>query len=122
MLSDTLANIRTTLNEHRFLTRAAISSVCDLLHMYRIGMWLYPGVIARRVPLSIENTYALTDLLTQMGYIKSYYELYCNNCQKATGMVFETLTEMPEIFECELCHSSMCSIQNSILVFKVINE
>lgn len=115
MLSDTLANIRTTLNEHRFLTSAEISSVCDLLHMYRIGMWLYPGVIARRVPLSIENTYALTDLLTQMGYIKSYYELYCNNCQKATGMVFETLTEMPEIFECELCHSSMCSIQNSII-------
>lgn len=74
MLSDTLANIRTTLNEHRFLTSAEISSVCDLLHMYRIGMWLYPGVIARRVPLSIENTYALTDLLTQMGYIKSYYD------------------------------------------------
>ena len=71
MLSDTLANIRTTLNEHRFLTSAEISSVCDLLHMYRIGMWLYPGVIARRVPLSIENTYALTDLLTQMGYMNS---------------------------------------------------
>ena len=41
MLSDTLANIRTTLNEHRFLTSAEISSVCDLLHMYRIGIDVY---------------------------------------------------------------------------------
>lgn len=122
MLSDTLANIRTTLNEHPLLTSTEVSSVCDLLRIYRTGMWLYPGVIARRASLSIENTYALTDLLTQMGYIKPYYELYCNNCQKATGMVFETLNEMPEIFECELCHSSMVSIQNSILVFKVIVE
>ena len=122
MLSDTLANIKMMLSEHQMLTDTEISSVCDVLRMYRPGMWLYPGVIARKVPLSVEKTYAITDLLTQKGYIKPYYELYCNNCQKATGTIFETLNEMPEEFECELCHATMTAIQNSILVFKVVVE
>lgn len=68
MLSDTLANIRTTLNEHRFLTSAEISSVCDLLHMYRIGMWLYPGVIARR-----QQEWSLRLLLKCQKYLNANF-------------------------------------------------
>lgn len=85
-------------------------------------MWLYPGVIARKVPLSIEQTYAVTDALEKKKYIKSYYELYCNNCQKATGQVYATLNDLPVEFECEICHANMISIQNSLLVYQVIAE
>lgn len=122
MLSDTLMNIKTMLTKNQILTDSELLSLCDILRIYRTGMWLYPGVIARKVPLTVEKTYAVTDLLTQSGYIKPYYELYCNNCQRATGAIYETLNEMPEEFECELCHATMTSIQNSILVFKVMAE
>ena len=120
MSSDTLVNIKELLCKLQILTDSELTAICDLLRMYRIGMWLYPGVIARRIPLTIDKTYAVVDTLAENNYIKPYYELYCNNCQKATGIVFETLGEMPQEFECEICHATMISIQNSILVYKVV--
>ena len=110
------------LTKNQILTDSELLSLCNILRVYQTGTWLYPGVIARKVPLTVEKTYAVTDLLTQYGYIKAYYELYCSNCQRATGEIYETLTEMPAEFECELCHATMTSMQNSILVFKVIAE
>lgn len=120
MSSDTLVNIKELLCKLQILTDSELTAICDLLRMYRIGMWLYPGVIVRRIPLTIDKTYAVVDTLAENNYIKPYYELYCNNCQKATGIVFETLGEMPQEFECEICHATMISIQNSILVYKVV--
>ena len=65
-------------SRNQILTDSELHSLCDILKIYRTGMWLYPGVIARKVPLTVEKTYAVTDMLTQHGYVKPYYELYCN--------------------------------------------
>lgn len=120
MSSDTLVNIEDLLRRLQKLSDPEIAAICELLSSYRVGMWLYPGVIVRRIPLTIDKTYAVVDLLAENNYMKPYYELYCNNCQRATGMIFETIGEMPQEFECEICHATMISIQNSILVYKVV--
>lgn len=122
MSLDILKSIKQMLKMLQILTDDEIDKLCDLLKHYKKDAWLYPGVIARKVPLTIEKTYMITDILEHAGYIQSYYELYCNNCQKATGAVFETLGELPDEFECELCHAFMISIENSILVYKVTAE
>ena len=64
---------------------------------YRKNMWIYPGVL------------------------KSYYELYCSNCQKSMGTV-RLFNELPETFECELCHSELSSIENSFLIYMVVRD
>lgn len=122
MSLDILDSIKQMLRTLQILTDHEIDQLCALLKKYSEGMWIYPGVISRKVPLTIEKTYIVTDALEHAGYIQSYYELYCNNCQKATGAVFETIGELPCEFECELCHASMISIENSILIYKVTAE
>ena len=64
---------------------------------YRKNMWIYPGVL------------------------QSYYELYCSNCQKSMGTV-RLFNELPETFECELCHSELSSIENSFLIYMVVRD
>lgn len=122
MLSDTLAKIKILLQNNELLCEEEIEGVCRLLSLYRTDMWIYPRVFTRKIPLSIDKTYALFCLLVNNNIVKPYYELICFNCNHPTGKIFETLNGMPQTFECEHCHETMVSIENSIVVFKVIEE
>ena len=119
MLSDILANtdlindIKTKLDDSKFNT------FFELLSAYDTGKWLYPGVLKRKVGLTTELTYEILSSIEKEGFLKGYYELYCGNCQKSTGIVVETLNELPETFTCELCHAEMPAIENAVLVYKV---
>ena len=59
--------------------------------------------------------------LEKQGILQSYYELYCSNCQKSMGTV-RLFNELPETFECELCHSELSSIENSFLIYMVVRD
>lgn len=59
--------------------------------------------------------------LEQQNIIQSYYELYCSHCQKSMGTV-ELFNELPEFFECELCHAQLPALENAILIYKVIRD
>ena len=50
---------------------------------YRKNMWIYPGVLKRKLSLSIPEIYDFLSELEKQGILQSYYELYCSNCQKS---------------------------------------
>lgn len=120
MLSDILLSIKRQLTDLHEFNPNQIEEICKLIGQYRVGKWLYPGVIKRKCGISIKQTYMVLDILERNNIIKPYYELYCSNCQKATGLIFERLGDMPQEFECEMCLESLVSIDNAILVYKVI--
>lgn len=120
MLSNTLAIIEMTI--HNKLNKGVnTTALLDYLKHYRINMWIYPGVLKRKFSLEISEIYAFLLELEREGILQSYYELYCGHCHKSMGIV-KLLNDMPETFECELCHEELPSLENSILVYKVVRD
>lgn len=85
-------------------------------------MWLYPGVLKRKLSLPTKDVYSICALLEQEGILKSYYELYCGNCQKSSGLTFEAINQIPPEFECEMCGEKQLGLENTVIIFKVMAE
>ena len=120
MLSDILANTDLISDVKKKLDSSQFNTFFDLLSVYDTGKWLYPGVLKRKVGLTTEQTYEVLSSIEREGFLKGYYELYCGYCQKSSGIVVETVNELPEAFQCELCHAEMPAIENAVLVYKVV--
>lgn len=91
-----------------------------LFASYHPGMWLYPGVIKRKIGLSIKETYEVLRELEKRAIVHGYCELYCSRCQRSSGEVFEVISQMPETFYCELCHDELPAFENAFLIYKVV--
>lgn len=104
------------------MSDTTIDSYIELLKNYRTGMWIYPGVIKRKLDMPIVDVYYSLACLEKENIIRSYFEIYCNNCHKSTGYIYEALNEIPYEFECESCHDIFHSLDNTILIYKVITE
>lgn len=122
MLSTTLTNIEILLRANTDLDDSCILNSIDILRNYRVNMWLYPGVIKRKLNISTSDTYKILRVLQHNGYLESYYELYCSHCQKSTGTVIRYFSELPNSFECEICHVELSALENAILIYKVVKE
>ncbi len=122
MLSTTLTHIETLLQTRTNLADLCISNLINLLQNYRVNMWLYPGVIKRKLGISISDVYEVLRILQEEGYLESYYELYCSHCQKSNGIVIRYFSELPNTFECEICHAELPALENAVLIYKVIKE
>ena len=119
MLLNTLALIETSINQK--LHNVDVPKLINFFKYYRKGMWLYPGVLKRKFGISISDVYELLYDLEKKNILQSYYELYCGGCQKSNGYV-RLFNELPEEFECELCHLELPTLNNSVLIYKVIKD
>ena len=122
MLQNTLSNIKVLFKTKLEMNDATIDSYASLLKNYKIGMWIYPGIIKRKLNIPIVDVYYSLALLEEEKIVHSYYEIYCNNCHKSLGYIFEAINEIPYDFECESCHDVFRSLDNTILIYKVIVE
>lgn len=120
MLSNTLSVIERIIKE-KLNSDINITALLDFFKHYKYDMWVYPGTLKRKFCISISDTYKLLNELEKQGILKSYYELYCNHCQKSMGVV-QVFNELPETFLCELCGLELPSLENSILIYKVIKD
>ena len=102
------------------LSEEKISELMGFLVHYKSEMWIYPGVLKRRFGLSTKVTYELMNKLSEQGLVKAYYELCCGHCHKSSGEVYETINQIPETFYCELCEDELGSLENAIIIYKVI--
>lgn len=118
MLSNTLSIIEKTI-QNKLNNNADAPAILDFFKQYRKNMWIYPGVLKRRFSLELSDIYGFLSELEQKNILQSYYELYCNQCQKSMGTV-ELFNELPDFFECELCHAQLPALENAILIYKVI--
>lgn len=118
MLSSTLSIIEMTI-QNKLNKNVDTPAILDFFKHYKKGMWIYPGVLKRRFSMDISDVYTLLSELEKQSIVQSYYELYCSQCQKSMGIV-ELFNELPDFFECELCHAELPAAENSILIYKVI--
>lgn len=120
MLSNTLSIIE-KIAKANLNNNVNILLLIDFFKNYKKNMWIYPGTLKRNFNLSISEIYKFLLSLENEGIVKSYYELYCNNCQKSMGTV-SLFNEIPEFFECELCHNEISGLENSFLIYKVVRD
>lgn len=120
MLSDILLSIDLSRKLKTILTDVQFNKLIGLFSAYKTDMWLYPGVIKRKIGLSTEETYEILHGMEKASLVEAYYELGCGNCQHSTGSIYKTINELPEYFQCELCHKELPSIENAVLIYKVI--
>lgn len=85
-------------------------------------MWIYPAVFIRKYNLSVKQVYNFLEKLVDLNILKSYYELYCSNCHKSTGEVYEVFNQIPDTFECVNCDCELNGIENAIIIYKVVEE
>ncbi len=71
---------------------------------------------------NLSNTYRILQILQKEGCLESYYELYCSHCQKSSGALIKYFSELPDTFECEICHEELSALENAILIYKVIKK
>ena len=120
MLSNTLSIIEMTI-QYKLNNYVNITALVDFFKNYKINMWIYPGVLKRKFSLSLPEIYDFLSALEEQGVLQSYYELYCSNCQKSMGTV-RLFNELPETFECELCHGELSTLENSFIIYKVMRD
>lgn len=120
MLSNTLSVIRKSL-EQQLNSGSNITAIVDFFRNYKVGMWVYPGVLRRKFSLDMKEVYLLLAALEKEGILQSYYEMYCSHCQKSMGTV-ELFNQLPDTFECEICHCELPALENSVVIYKVVRD
>ncbi len=120
MLSNTLSIIEMTI-QNKLNNSVDVPAIIDFFKHYRKNMWIYPGILKRRFSLELSDAYGFLSELERQNILQSYYELYCCQCQKSMGTV-ELFNELPDSFECERCHAQLPTLENAILIYKVIRD
>lgn len=120
MLSNTLSIIETTAKRQLNKNINYTELLCLFKH-YKKDMWIYPGILKRKFSLSLLEIYDFLEDLEKQGVLQSYYELYCSKCQKSMGMV-RLFNELPNTFECEICHREFSALENSFLIYMVMRD
>lgn len=121
MLQNTLMKINTLLKESKF-SQYQIDGLLETFSHYKKGMWIYPAVFIRKYNLSVKQVYNFLEKLVDLNILKSYYELYCSNCHKSTGEVYEVFNQIPDTFECVNCDCELNGIENAIIIYRVVEE
>lgn len=120
MLSNILSIIEETARE-QFNQNVNMKEIYDFFQKYRKGMWIYPDAIKRKFSLTSVEVYNFLIELEKKKIIEGYYELYCTKCSKSMGIV-KTINEIPDFFECEICHDELLAIEHTLVIYKVIQD
>lgn len=91
-----------------------------ILSTYKKGQLIYPGVLIRRLNVTMSVAYQVLEIIKRLKIIIVVFEVYCHRCGRFTGEIYNTIGEIPESDYCENCDSELTSIQNSVAVYKVI--
>ena len=122
MLLSTLENIKILINSNEIIPDKKTPVLLDVLSHYKKDQWLYPGVIIRKVNISMSDTFKLLHTLCKHGFLELNYELHCPICQETVESYFKTFNSIPKTYECEECSRDFNALENSYMIYKVIVE
>lgn len=122
MLSSTLENIKILFYNNKIIPDEKITVLLNLLSHYKKNTWIYPGVIIRKVNISMRETFEVLNMLRKHGYLELNYELHCPICQKTVESYFSTFNSIPKTYECEECARDFNALENSYMIYKVVVE
>lgn len=118
MQSNIFAQVAPLLEERQF--NIDCSAVVEFLSRYKSGGIIYPGAMHRTLRLDMRMVYAILELLTENGLLEQRLELYCPRCQRFTGKIYKTVSELPEFVNCIHCDEEIENpIQHAVVIYQV---
>ncbi len=120
MLQNTLSKVE-GIAKDELLQGTSKDKLIKVFESYRNGMWVYPGVIIRKLGINPKLVYELLIDLDKIGVLKLYYELYCSQCHRSMGLV-TAFKDIPDTFMCDCCEEELNGIENILIIFKVIRD
>ena len=84
---------------------------------------IYPDAMHRMSKIPLNDIYQILECAANEGIIEQKLQVYCPNCRKYTGEVFDTIGEIPESVKCEHCDSEIkCPIMYAIVIYKKVDN
>ena len=77
-------------------------------------------MIKSRLNISIDSAYIILDELKEQGYLVHWYEIYCHECNRSTGVFLDTPRKFNPDQCCDFCGRQMTLEKNLIILYKVV--
>ena len=92
----------------------------EFMGKYHADDWIYPAVLHRNLSIDIKSIYVLLEKCRISGLINRFYEIYCPNCQKYSGMYYQNVLEIPEYITCSYCDKEIISpIKYAVVIYRM---
>lgn len=92
----------------------------DFLSGLKVGDLIYPGHLKNTVNLDIKNVYQMLELLKTQGYISVIYEIYCHDCNHASGIFLDSISEFDPECCCEFCGHRLSALDDIRVLYKLL--
>lgn len=73
-----------------------------------------------KLNITIENAYHILEELKKQGYLIHWYEVYCYDCNKSTGVFLDTPRKFNPEQYCDYCGKQLSVDENLIVLYKVV--
>lgn len=122
MLQNTLCNVKEILKKNSTLNDKKIDVLLDNMELWRVDTIIYPSMIKSKLLISYKETYAVLDIIKDLGILTYNYQIYCSKCQKFFDhKLLSSLNQFPEGKYCDLSHK-LSPIKDTVLVYRVIKD
>lgn len=125
MLHTILLDVETKLKQSSTLNDARIGVLIHNMELWKKGNVVYPSVVKSLLGLStFKETYAILNLLMDMGIVEYGFQGYCSHCKRLLDMpILSSLVEFPKEIYCECADNPRLNPSNDlILVYVVIKD
>ena len=115
-LLDAISNLITL----HHLSQYQATRIKEYFSHIKIGEYVYAGIIQSRLNISIDDAYFILEELKKQGFLVHWYEVYCHNCNRSTGVFLDTPRKFNPDQCCSYCDSQMSIGENLIVLYKVV--
>lgn len=79
-------------------------------------------MVIRHTGMKMKDAYSLLDEIEDIQVIEKAFEVYCPNCQRSTGKIYNSLNDVPNDHICDICEKEFNFLDGLLVVYRVIKE
>lgn len=119
MLSNIYAKAVPLIEEKKF--NIDIETLLVFLEKYKSGNFIYPSALHRKLKVDIKTIYEILEIYVREGVLEQWLEIYCPNCNRFTGQMFNNIEDIPEEVNCYHCGEYVeYPLKHAIVIYKVL--
>lgn len=94
-------------------------TVLNALEKIEKGKIIYPGALRIECKMSMEEIYKVLYTYSRKGFLDEVMELWCPQCKSATGVVYETISDVPDEIVCPVCRDRVqFPLEHALVVYR----
>ena len=126
MLSDTFQIILTKILKNVEIDSNKLKDILEYIQTKPIESYIYPEVVEEKLKISISECMRIFVYLEKFNVLKQVYKLYCPKCKDFSSEIYESINELEEENECEICGNELFEEENPykyvVIYFRVVNN